>query len=205
MKKNGKKYRRLQKEKAMRKANIIVGDGSKRREREANRVERENKKIHTCYHYFREKHEINRADILNYPIEEIEYEWMHILFKGIIQNYYYCPKVSAILRISAYECRCAICNKIFPIDKYFQMQELLKYINDTVECRVYSSEIEKSKMLCYVDNLIKSSRNKFYVEESDVRFLELISGVEPVKYCGIHNIEKTIVGVCDKCDEWAII
>ena len=205
MKKNGKKFRRLQKEEAERKANIVVGDGSKRREREARRIERENQEIHTCYHYYREQKEISREEILNFPLEDVRYEWMHYFFYGIKEHYYHCRKQSYLHKISSSECKCINCGQVFPIQKIKQMEEMFDYMNHimVLQSKLPEKRVENADSeLDYADFIIQRNANIFNIRLFDDNFLTLCEGIEPVRYRGIHNPTKEILEVCKKTEEW---
>ena len=215
MKKNGRKWRRQQKKKAAVVRKIQETYGSKTEAKILAdeiilraQIERENKEIHICYHYGRDKQKISKEEIFNYPLEDIRYNWMHIFLEGYIENYYYCPKISYLEEMGETICRCRRCGKKFDINKISQLKSIFDYMNNSVETatlnRVRKVDNVEYKEIAYAVAICLGA-NKFNKNMFSDEFLNLYKGLEPVYYRGIHNDEKEILGIESDYKKWDFV
>lgn len=138
MKKNGKKWRQLQKEKEERKENMKVGEPFSRAK---------NKK-HLCLHY---------GGIPG----------------GFVPGHCY----SLLAKISETECMCCVCGKVFPIEKYDQMEKLAAYMGSK-GCITDSN---------YIIELSKGLEPVYYrrISENEVEIIEEAKDIMIPRYIGI--------------------
>lgn len=126
MKKNGKKWRKYQKENESCRRNVKIGEPYS------------NQRKYLCLHY-------------------------DGIPGGFIVGYCY----SKLTPLNECECVCRECGKVFPIEKYRQMEQLVTYLTNKG---------------CLTDKTLIKNLSK---------------GLEPVYYCRISENEIKIIGIAD--------
>ena len=104
MKKNGKKWRAIQKEKEERKSHVKVGEP----------FSKASKKVHKCEHYSRS---INEDDLT------------YLLSLRHDRNFAKISYHSDLIQISDTECRCRVCRSTFPIEVMVQLEAYVNNLN----------------------------------------------------------------------------
>ena len=125
-----------------------------------------------CYHYHRKCIELEDAVQENLPVEEFSFSQLFVEFPPQEKtDAWYAVKCSDLILYNKDICMCKVCKKIFSADKIEQMEKLFSRLNELAE----------------IDNT-------YLTPLTDTKFLNLCSGLEPVKY---HTLDDGIVEITE--------
>jgi len=130
-----------------------------------------------CEHYHRER--IDETDNReNRPNEEEVCYYVHSKLMGDQKIQYYDVKKSDLVPISDKECQCSKCGQVYKLEKMKQMEQVFERMN----------ELYDMNSLCF----------------SDLQFLKLRQGLEPVWYRRKFDDTKEVIGVETDIRNWKL-
>ena len=84
---------------------------------------------------------------------------------------------------------------------------MFDYMNSVIDLKHKQSldfAQNQNDVLHHVDLIVKRCENIFGISLFDEKILDLFIGIEPVKYRGVHKLEKEIVEICTNPYEWEV-